>query len=87
VTVVDAARHLGMSERTLRRQLSQLGTSYADLVQQTQQLLAERLLAEQRLSIKQVADELGFASVSTFHRAFRRWTGHTPAGWQGARRA
>jgi AraC-like DNA-binding protein len=49
--------------------------------------LAERLLAEQRLSIKQVADELGFASVSTFHRAFRRWTGHTPAGWQGARRA
>jgi AraC-like DNA-binding protein len=87
VTVVDAARYLGVSERTLRRQLSQLGTSYAELVQQTQQLLAERMLAEQRLSIKQVADELGFASVSTFHRAFRRWTGHTPAGWQGVRRA
>lgn len=78
----EAARHVGVSERTLRRQLSALGTSYMELVQQSQRLMAEQLLAERRLSIKQVADELGFASVSTFHRAFRRWTGHTPATWQ-----
>lgn len=82
----DAAQHLCVSERTLRRQLAALGTSFVELVQNTQRLQAERLLAERRLSIKQVADQLGFSSVSTFHRAFRRWTGHTPAGWQDARR-
>lgn len=81
-TINDAALHVGLSERTLRRQLSALGTSYMALVQQSRCLMAERLLAERQLSIKQVADTLGFASVSTFHRAFRRWTGHTPAGWQ-----
>jgi AraC-like DNA-binding protein len=81
----EAAQHLGVSERTLRRQLAALGTSFVELVQNTQRLHAERLLAERRLSIKQVADQLGFSSVSTFHRAFRRWTGHTPAGWQDTR--
>lgn len=81
----EAAQHLGVSERTLRRQLAVLGTSFVELVQNTQRLRAERLLAERRLSIKQVADELGFSSVSTFHRAFRRWTGHTPAAWQDDR--
>ncbi|MEK8086859.1 AraC family transcriptional regulator ligand-binding domain-containing protein [Aquabacterium sp. A3] len=85
-SIGDAAQHLGLSERTLRRQLAALGTSYVDLVQQTQRLMAERLLAERHLSIKQVADQLGFSSVSTFHRAFRRWTGQTPTAWQDARR-
>ena len=85
-SIADAAQHLGLSERTLRRQLATLGTSYVDLVQQTQRLMAERLLAERHLSIKQVADQLGFSSVSTFHRAFRRWTGQTPTAWQDARR-
>ena len=75
-----------MTERTLRRHLSLLNTSHIEVAQDCQRLMAERLLAEGALSIKQVADELGFASVSTFHRAFRRWTGSTPATWQGTRK-
>lgn len=84
-SMAETARHLGMTERTLRRHLSLLDTSHIELAQDCQRLMAERLLAEGLLSIKQVADALGFASVSTFHRAFRRWTGNTPAGWQAGR--
>lgn len=85
-SMAETAQHLGMTERTLRRHLSLLNTSHIEVAQDCQRLMAERLLAEGALSIKQVADELGFASVSTFHRAFRRWTGSTPATWQSGRK-
>ena len=86
-SMADTARHLGMTERTLRRHLSMLDTSHLALEQECQRLMAERLLAEGALSIKQVADALGFTSVSSFHRAFRRWTGNTPSDWRDERLA
>lgn len=81
--IVETARHLGMSERSLRRRLSTLETSHQDLTQECQYLKARSLLAEGQLSIKQVADALGFSSVTSFHRAFKRWTGTTPVLWRG----
>ena len=86
-SVQETAAHLGISERRLRRQLQMLGLSHSDLVQQCQRLAAERLLADAALPLKQVADALGFSSVSTFHRAFRRWTGVTPSAWREGRMA
>lgn len=80
-TVAETAQELGSTERTLRRQLEALGTSHANLQQECQQLMAERLLAEGQ-SIKQIADAVGFSSVHGFHRAFRRWTGQTPSDWR-----
>lgn len=87
LSVLETAARLGISERRLRRQLHQLGLSHSDLVQQCQHLVAERLLADAGLSLKQVADTLGFSSVSTFHRAFRRWAGVTPSAWREGRAA
>jgi AraC-like DNA-binding protein len=81
-TVADTAAHLGINERSLRRQLDMLGTSHAELTQECQHLTAARLLAEGRLSLTQIADALGFASVHSFHRAFRRWSGLTPSAWR-----
>jgi AraC-like DNA-binding protein len=81
-TVQETAVQLRMTERSLRRQLEQLGTTHADLLQGCQVLLAERLLADADRPIKQVADALGFGSVHSFHRAFRRWRGETPGGWR-----
>jgi AraC-like DNA-binding protein len=84
-SVQETAAHLGISDRRLRRQLQALGLTHSDLLQQCQHLVAERLLADQTRSLKQVADALGFASVSTFHRAFRRWAGMTPSDWRAHR--
>lgn len=84
-TVAETAAHLGMNERSFRRQLGMLGSSHAELTQECQRLVAERMLAEGRLSLKQIADELGFSSVHSFHRAFRRWSGLTPSAWRELR--
>lgn len=81
-TTAETAEHLKISERSLRRHLSVLGVTHADLAQESQRLMAERLLADGKVSLKQVADTLGFSSVSSFHRAFRRWTGLTPQAWR-----
>ncbi|CAH0351685.1 HTH-type transcriptional regulator VirS [Aquabacterium sp. CECT 9606] len=86
-TVAETAEHLGMSERSFRRHLSTLDTTHADLSQECQRLTAERLLAEGKLPLKQIAEALGFSSVHSFHRAFRRWSGLTPSEWRESRGA
>jgi AraC-like DNA-binding protein len=84
-TVGETAAHLGLNERTLRRQLGALGSSHDDLAQECQRLMAERLLAEGQVPLKQIAEQLGFSSVHSFHRAFRRWSGQTPSDWRDSR--
>ena len=84
-TVPETAGQLGLSERSFRRQLAQLGTSHADLTQECQRLTVERLLAEGQMPLKQIAEAVGFGSVHSFHRAFRRWSGLTPSEWRDSR--
>ena len=48
--------------------------------------LAIQHLSDPRLSIEQVAQRLGFNDASSFHRAFRKWTGAAPGAYR-ARRA
>jgi AraC-like DNA-binding protein len=62
--------------------LATLGTSHADLTQECQRMMAERWLAEGHKPLKQIAESLGFSSVHSFHRAFRRWSGLTPSAWR-----
>lgn len=78
----DAARALGMSERSLRRRLAEEGSSYSQLVEHAQIELACDLLHNPAKSLKEVAHETGFAAQSAFHRAFKRWTGKSPAQYR-----
>ncbi|MET0387262.1 MAG: AraC family transcriptional regulator ligand-binding domain-containing protein [Polyangiales bacterium] len=73
------ARKLGMSSRTLRRRLEQEGTAFPALVAEALRRRALQLLDDPRASVKEVAYALGFANPSTFHRAFKRWTGRSPS--------
>lgn len=86
-SVIDTARSMGLSDRSLRRQLALLGVTHGDLVQECEQLMAQRLLSEGRLTLAEIADALGFSSASSFHRAFKRWTGLTPLDWRDSLRA
>jgi AraC-like DNA-binding protein len=79
------ARELAMSPRTLRRRLTEAGTSYRALVDEIRQALAEEMLATGALSVDDVAIRLGYAEASSFIYAFKRWKGITPAVF--ARRA
>lgn len=75
----EVAAALATSGRTLQRRLREAGTRYSDLVASVQRDLAHAYLRDAALSVGEVAYLVGFADTTSFHRAFRRWTGHTPA--------
>jgi AraC-like DNA-binding protein len=80
------AARLRMSVRTLNRLLAAEGTSYRRLLDQIRNETAARRLAEDRLSIAEIGFLLGVSDLSAFHRAFKRWTGTTPAAFRAAAR-
>tara|TARA_R110002111_G_scaffold94190_3_gene146192 strand:- start:6406 stop:7341 length:936 start_codon:yes stop_codon:yes gene_type:complete len=82
-TLTAAARHLHMSERTLKRHLQAEGISFRQLLERVRKDRAERLLNQGALSISEIADRLGFSDASTFSQAFKRWTGTAPSYWAG----
>jgi AraC-like DNA-binding protein len=73
------AARMHMSPRTLQRRLRDEGTTYLELLNDVRRELALRHVQEGRESISEIAFLLGFSEVSTFHRAFKRWCGRTPA--------
>lgn len=72
------AAKLGMSTRTLSRQLTSEHSTFTKILDHMRSALAYRYLAEPNLRISQVAWLLGYKEVSAFTHAFRRWTGKTP---------
>lgn len=80
------AGRLKMSVRTLNRALAAEDTSYRRLLEQLRRELAVGHLADNRLSVTEVAFLLGFSDQSAFHRAFRRWTGRTPSAFRAQSR-
>jgi AraC-like DNA-binding protein len=73
------ARRLGMSTRTMQRHLAASGVGFQGLCDEVRRETAMRLLRGPGASIHEVAFALGYADVPTFYRAFKRWTGRTPA--------
>lgn len=80
-TPEQAARALGLSERSLQRRLADEGTSFKGLLADTRRELACAYLREGRTSITELTFLLGFSDTSSFSRAFRRWTGVAPSEW------
>ncbi len=74
------ARSLGLTERTLQRQLQEAGTSFTRVLDDFRQAEAERHLAS-GLPFAELALRLGFADQTTWNRAFRRWKGMSPRQW------
>lgn len=79
----SAARQLGLSARSLRRQLASEQTSFMAIKDNLRLQQAEALLRHSRLHIHEIALRLGFEDSSAFHRAFKRWTGVTPRHFKG----
>lgn len=85
----SVARAMGLGERTLRRRLADEGTHYDEVANHTFASMAKAWLIDRQCSIEETACELGFTDRTGFHRAFKRWTGTTPALFKraGARQA
>lgn len=78
------ARMLQTSERSLRRALSQEGTTYQRLLDEARMSLALEYLNSTAAPMEEVARSLGFGSSRSFRRAFKRWTGKTPSALRSA---
>ena len=67
-----------VSLRTLRRQLTQEGTSFRTLMDEVRETLAMELIQSTNLTMEQIALRLGYADTANFFHAFKRWKGNTP---------
>ncbi|HEX4918564.1 MAG TPA: AraC family transcriptional regulator [Limnobacter sp.] len=81
----DIASANFMTERTLRRRLTEEGTSYRDLLAEVRQTMAEELLCSTGLSVSEVSARLGYASPSAFIHAFQKWHHCSPRQFLDAR--
>jgi len=76
------AERLGMHERTLNRRLEAEGTSFRHEFEQVRYTVARQLLSTSSASLVEIAVSLGYTDASAFIRAFKRWSGVTPARWR-----
>lgn len=81
-SIDDVAKVLNMSVRTLRRKLTEEGTSFRDLVDELRREMAMKYLRDTDLTVADIADALGFSDAANFRHAFRRWTDGTPQGFR-----
>ncbi len=77
-TLNDVAARLYLSPQTLRRRLAAEGKSYQGVKDSMRRDVAIHLLLKPQLPLEKVAQQVGFSETSTFHRAFKKWTGVTP---------
>jgi AraC-like DNA-binding protein len=78
----EVAAAVAMSPRNLRRKLTLQGTTLSALLDEERRDRALLLLRLPELSLAEVAERLGYGNTPNFERAFRRWTGATPAAYR-----
>ena len=76
------AANFNCSPRSLQRHLEEEGTRFSDIVTRVRQQLAQDYLRASQYPIKDIAAMLGYEEQRAFLRAFRRWTGLSPAAWR-----
>jgi AraC-like DNA-binding protein len=67
-----AARQLGMSRRTIHRQLEREGHTFSGIVDEVRRELASRYIADKHRTLAEISELLGFAAPSGFSRWYRR---------------
>jgi AraC-like DNA-binding protein len=81
----QVAALFSMHCRTLNRRLNAFGTGFQKLVDEGRFEIARQMLEDSATEVAQIAGLLDYADASAFTRAFRRWSGTTPARWRATR--
>lgn len=81
---VDVAAHLGVSPRSLFRQLKEEGESWQHLKRASGMARAIQSLTASDMPIKRIAALSGFRNEKSFSRAFKGWSGHSPQAYRSA---
>lgn len=78
LSALNVSVQLGVSVRTLHRQLAACGASFRDLRNSVMLDSARLLLSDNRYTVTETALALGFSETSAFSRAFRQLSGQSP---------
>ncbi|MNJ29971.1 Urease operon transcriptional activator [compost metagenome] len=82
----EVARHLQLPTWTLRRKLTEEGTQFRAILNDTRRDLAMTYIRDTELAFGEIAYLLGFASAEAFQRAFKRWNNITPGEFRRSQR-
>lgn len=77
-TIEEAAQHVGVSVRTLRRRLESSHRNFTQIRLDVRMQLAVRYLKTSDISIERISTLVGYSDQASFTRAFREWHGQTP---------
>jgi AraC-like DNA-binding protein len=69
---------LGLSRRTLQRRLSEVDAVFSDMVDAVRREIAQDYVLHSDHSLTDISLMLGYQELSSFSRAFRRWTNASP---------
>lgn len=76
------AQLLRLTPQTLRRRLRDEGRGYQSIKDSLRRDVAIGLMERPGMTLQDVALRLGFSEPSTFHRAFKKWTGVAPGEYR-----
>jgi len=82
----DVARELCVSARTLQRRLTDAGSTFQEVLEETRHELARHYLGQSSMELSEAAYLLGYEDTNSFFRAFRGWEGTSPGQYRIARR-
>ncbi len=74
----------GMSSSSLQRKLAKEDTAFVEILDQWRFKRALQMLSDPAMRIKDISEQLRYANVPNFERAFRRWTNTTPRRYREA---
>lgn len=72
------AQHFNLHPRTLKRHLQQEHSNFSTLVMDIKGQLAQEFLRHTDFALDKIAEQLGYAELSSFSRAFKNWHGISP---------
>ena len=78
VTEDTVAEAIFISKRSLQRKLNEKGTTFKTILTDVRQDLALKYIHDRKLTLTEISFMLGFSEMSSFSRAFKRWTGESP---------
>lgn len=82
ITKGAVAELLNTSSRTLTRRLQEEDCQFSSLVKEVRLEKAKQALQHNHTDVQQLALDLGFSDRRGFERAFKQWTGETPASYR-----
>lgn len=84
----DIARRIASSRRQLQRAFAEIGrTTFRDHLTQVRMRRAAELLITRNLTVREVANRVGYRQPAQFAKAFRRAAGASPSDYRASRRA